>query len=222
MNNKINIIINTLSTILVSILIFAFLPTEVDVFISAYMFLLIAILVEMITVGICINKQEVSNKIACYSMSIIYTIIQAVVSLVAIISYPKSVVGTVAISSCLLLLYIIIFVIMLYVFSMAENREIIEKSKIIFINKIACDLETYKQNVMDEEILDTLSALIENVKYSDIMSSEKLKDVETRIEASVDCLETLLKNNDINEIKNTCDKINKLLKERNAKCKLYK
>ena len=99
-----------------------------------------------------------------------------------------------------------------YAFSIEEKVAV----KVNFIKNTMVELELIANDLTGTEEKQAMEKLLETVRYSDPMSSEKLAGLETEIEVKI----TELKNSD-----NPLEIINSLQKkfvERNAKCKAYK
>lgn len=97
-----------------------------------------------------------------------------------------------------------------------ERVEIIAQKKIFYIRELQADVELLVDNERDVEIKTALMRLLEKIRYSDPMSSEQLKDLESRISAKVTEMKTAT---NITEI---IAELNSLLDERNKKCKILK
>lgn len=74
----------------------------------------------------------------------------------------------------------------------------------------------------DENAKKALSDLADEFKYSDPVSSDSLRDIESELEESAAKLQAKVNENNVTEIPALCKKVNTLLAERNRLCKLNK
>lgn len=75
----------------------------------------------------------------------------------------------------------------------------------------------------NDEIKNLLNKLFESIKYSDSISNEKTKSIETEINTKLAALTNQVKEtNDVETIKNSVDELLLLVNERNNICKLSK
>lgn len=108
-----------------------------------------------------------------------------------------------------------------------EKKEIerVEKKvqeKVFFIKSLQEDIQTIKDKVEDEKTKNTLEDLLQVIKYSDPMSSNRLFEIENDIEIKVSNLKENIEERKTEETIETITKIKTLLAERNRKAKMYK
>lgn len=84
---------------------------------------------------------------------------------------------------------------------------------VIFSMADVCDDENAKKALRD---------LSDEFKYSDPVSSDSLRDIESELEEGVAKLQAEVNENSVSEIPVLCKKVNDLLAERNRLCKLNK
>lgn len=89
------------------------------------------------------------------------------------------------------------------------------KEKVFYIKELQIDVEIMVKKCTDKQCKEELEKLVEAIKYSDPMSSEKLQDIENEIKSKINELGQSCSIEKINEVQN-------LIKERNEKCKILK
>ena len=94
--------------------------------------------------------------------------------------------------------------------------------KVFFVKSIQEELESIKDDIKSENILNELQNLLDVVKYSDPMSHSKLSDIESQIEVKIANLKECIQKGNTNETLILINQIEKLFTERNRKIKLYK
>ncbi len=215
-------IIYIMLAIAVSIMMFTFISDRNSVFFVSYGFLTAAILIQILPVFIMEKMKETVNKISIYTTSVLYVILQTVISIASLIIKPDTCKYTVALSCVIMILYFIINITMIVFTANGSKLKRKETEKRFFIDNIVCDLENTKINIYDKELLDSLNYLIEETRFSDSISSEKLNALEIKILDAVADFQSMVMSRKINESKEKCDQIFKLIQERNLKSKLYK
>ncbi len=108
--------------------------------------------------------------------------------------------------------------------SKEEVERIDEKieQKVFFIKSLQAETEGMVDRATDEEIKRSLKDLVNALKYSDPMSSFQLASIENDIEIKVAELVEFVEQADHVKAKSMCDEIQKLIADRNRKCKLLK
>jgi hypothetical protein len=96
-----------------------------------------------------------------------------------------------------------------------------QEDNTIFMRTLHVDIKALSNRVSEEPIKLKLFELSERVKYSDIISSDALSEVESEIKAAFDEMKTNVRKGQ-NNIENLIDELDKLLSERNDKCKIAK
>jgi len=96
------------------------------------------------------------------------------------------------------------------------------KEKIFYIRSLQAEVEGMVNKSVDAATQKILKDLAEVIRYSDPMSSQQLASIENRIEAKIVALAEVVETSDIVTIKNMCDEVQRLIAERNRKCKLLK
>lgn len=91
-----------------------------------------------------------------------------------------------------------------------------------FIKSLTNDIQNLKLSAKSDIVKEECNRVYESVRYSDPMSTNNLSDVEIQIQNEFYALSDAVKNDDIDLVKNSADRIVTLIQERNSKCKLLK
>lgn len=103
-----------------------------------------------------------------------------------------------------------------------EQVEANVKASISFMKGLQVDVELIAAKADNEEVRKAYSKLAENIKYSDPVSMEALKDVENRIAEMVKSGEEAVVSGNSEAAIECCKNAELLLMERNKKCKALK
>jgi hypothetical protein len=103
-----------------------------------------------------------------------------------------------------------------------ERVEAKVREKVVYIRELQADVENLVGKVSDEKVKKTISEVAETIRYSVKMSSPQLAGLENKIEGKVIDLSDAVEGGDADKILALCDELQKLLAERNRKCKLLK
>ena len=91
-----------------------------------------------------------------------------------------------------------------------------------FLKNTTINAESILENAKSDEIKAECKKVCEAVRYSDPMSNEYLKVIESKISAKMGELSTAVRESDAEKVKQTADEIIILIKDRNTKCKALK
>ncbi|MGN0621568.1 MAG: hypothetical protein ACI4I9_06850 [Porcipelethomonas sp.] len=223
MKNKIVIIIiDGIALLIFSLLSFTYVNTTFPAFTVSYIFLSLAIIVQLVPVFLSDTKKDTAYKSLLFTVSFLYLAMQAALSILGYTLLRKSRTTIIVFSIILLCVYIAVMLGANTITDNGEYRRKAEKEKAVFIDKTVCKLEICKTGVVDNELSNLLNENIDELKFSDIMSPENASEVEVEIIESVRQIEKLINGNLINEAKNECRQLGRLIQERKNICKLYK
>ena len=111
----------------------------------------------------------------------------------------------------------------------ADNaKDIIEKSdtkiteKLQNVKEFKLNIDSLCNNCTDKDIKKQLEKLSEKIKYSDPVSSDKLYDIENKISKEIEEISNMIFNNNYTGLSDKIDSIDRLVDDRNKKCKEYK
>lgn len=164
------------------------------------------------------DKEKIFFRLSPLMIAWIYFIVQTAFSLYQMFgsNYPYFAV---------VITDIIIAVVMsvLLILSLIAEREIQQseseiESKVFYIKKLKTDLDMLSTD--NEKLFSKIKLLAEMVRFSDPMSHSNLKPIENKIENKFYMIRDNLDN--ISIALAACDDMEKLLNERNEKCKLFK
>ncbi len=102
------------------------------------------------------------------------------------------------------------------------NNERYTKEKVMTLAFLRTDIEDIVARASDETLAKKLSSLADAVRFSDPMSHPSLAGKEAEISAKVSVLGELVKRGDVEGALGTISEIQRLLEERNRRCKILK
>ena len=215
------IILDILIVAILSVLSFGIFSIT-DSFILSYSFLVIATLMQMVSVFVSEKVKDTVYKTAAYSSSAIYFFIQLIISLMGYITADLSLALIGAISLALLLLDIVVDIIVIHMGISIDKTKSIESRKLLFIDNVMYRLEKAKSQSKDSDVITMINNVIEKVRYSNSNSVDKAAEIESEILQEIENVEKLALVSKTREIKSTCEKLISLFTEREMSCKLYK
>lgn len=215
------IILDILIVAILSVLSFGIFSIT-DSFILSYSFLVIATLMQMVSVFVSEKVKDTVYKTAAYSSSAIYFFIQLIISLMGYITADLSLALIGAISLALLLLDIVVDIIVIHMGISIDKTKSTESRKLLFIDNVIYRLEKAKSQSKDSDIITMINNVIEKVRYSNPNSVDKAAEIESEILQEIENVEKLALVSKTREIKSTCEKLISLFTEREMSCKLYK
>lgn len=215
------IILDILIIAIMSVLSFGIFPIT-DSFILSYSFLMVATLMQIISVFVSEKVKDTVYKTAVYSSSAIYFFIQLIVSLMGYITADLSLVLISSISLALLLLNIVVDIIAIHMGVSFDKTKSIESRKLLFIGNVIYRLEKAKSQSKDSDVITMINNVIEKVRYSNSNNVDKVAEIESEILQEIENIEKLALVSKTREIKNACEKLISLFTEREMLCKLYK
>jgi len=101
-----------------------------------------------------------------------------------------------------------------------SEREVREKK--FYIKSLSADLERLIEKASDAAHKKALTDLYEVIRYSDPMSHPSLDDLEQKIAAKVSALADNVNGGNVEGIAEKCTEIERLVADRNRKCKILK
>lgn len=209
-----------------NVISFAVPFVKTAVFWVSYIFGIIAVLVQIPVMKIAFtDTEDARSKFYGFPIArigVIYSIIQLILSLIFMgvaVFVP-------------VWIPIILFIIVLglssvgFIAADATREEIVRQDKVIvkdvsFMRNIQSKMNVLTAQCQNEEIKKAVSDLAEEVRYSDPVSSDAIKDIENELNNSVDELQRAIVDNDENALE-ICKRTKDILLERNRLCKLNK
>lgn len=221
MNKIIFTVVDLLAIAVISILSFALFPVS-EGLIIAYIFLVLAVLMQFVPLFLSDKTKDTAYKTALYSASGIYFAIQLIISLSAYVSIIENLRVVVSLSTIIMVLDIAVILIVLQIGMNGDKAKQKENAKAYFIDKIIYNLEKCKNQTKDADIISTLDNVIEKARYSNLNSPSEAGQTESNILDEIENADKYIKTAKTRELKTSCDKIISLLSEREMLCKLYK
>ena len=226
-NQKRIIIAAAIIFVVFSVIAFAVPFPKGGVLWVTYLFSVISLAVQPFVMKKAFDgENDINSKLYGFpiaSISVVYCIAQTVLSLVFM-----------ALGKWLAVWVVIVFDVLLlgaaavgFIGADAMRDEIVRQDKKLVKNtKYMNDLSS-KVNVLvdqcgDEDVRKAVAKLAENIKYSDVVSSEALKDIEADLLSCVDELQGAVVDGEKESALSLTVKAEGLLAERNRLCKLNK
>ena len=223
MKNKIaSVIVSGIVLVIISLLSFTYANTKSPAFTVSYFFLLLAAVIQLIPVFFSRPKDDTAYSTFMFTVSLMYLVMQAALSILGYTILRSSKTTILIFSIIIICIYFAVMLNFHLFASRGENSRRNEKEKVAFIDNIVCKLELCRSIITDNELNYLLNDNIDGLKYSDIMSPDNASDVETQIKESVQQIEKFVNCNRLNDAKNECQQLKKLIQERKNICKLYK
>ena len=226
-NQKRTLIVLAIVLIVFSVLTFA-LPFKMNgLFWLSYLTGVFAIAIQLYVLRIAFSGAEsVKSKVYGYPVArigILYMAAQLVLSLVFMA------LAAIAPIWIAVVLYVLLFAAAAIGFIGADaTRDEVERQEVKVETDTTCMTKLRSQvyplagRCADAEAKAALSELADEFRYSDPVSSDALKTIETELETAVAQLQEVVATGDAGEISNACKKVKELLAERNRLCKLNK
>ena len=225
-----NLVIFAVILVIYNVISFAIPFKHTPTFWGAYIFGMIAILLQAGIIILAANGAETLRKkvyaFPVFRMGIIYLAVQLGVSLV--FSIVANFVETLPTWIIYVLSVIIlgVFVVLILVTDTVKD-EIIkleeeEERKTIQVKTFRISIDSIMRRVEDKDLLKLLEKLSDTAKYSDPVSCEELYEIENEIVEKINELNSTIQSGDVANAKVLAEQTINLFEDRNAQCKLYK
>lgn len=197
-----------------------------DAFAVGIGFTLLAFVLALIVVNIILPRLKKSEEIVLtvpqLVLTFLYILVQFVFSLVVIYTGILSSLPALTIS----LIMVILYVVSMFIAStgrknaLAVEANIAAKTSWMKNFKLSCaDLA---DDVKDPALKKQISRLVEDIRYSDSVSSPELEEAEAKLQDAVNSLRSAITSGNTEDIAVMCAKAQKALQERNRLSKLVK
>ena len=226
-NQKRTVIVLAIVLIVFSVLAFA-LPFKMNgLFWLSYLFGVLAIAVQVYVLKIAFNGTDsVKSKFYGFPIAQIGIIYMAAQLVLSLIFMALAAVAPIWIA---IILYVLALAAAAIGFIGADAmRDEIERQDVKLETDTSC-ITTLRSLVYplagrcaDTDAKAVLTELADEFRYSDPVSGDALKTVETELETAVAVLQEVVSAGTAEQITNECGKVSKLLAERNRLCKLNK
>lgn len=221
MKNLTFVVLDIIAVAIVSVLSFGIFPITIG-FMPAYIFLILALLMQLFPMFISRKIKEFSYKAVLYSISAIYMLLQLFVSVLGYTILCFVVQTIITISITLLLTDIALLIIVTHIGIIGDKSNQKESAKVFFCERVMCELEKIKSQAKATDDISAVDEVIEKAKYISLNSPDKAAEIELRILQEIENIERLVLSSKTREVKNACEKLNSLFSEREMLCKLYK
>ncbi len=168
------------------------------------------------------NLQKTFYNISLFKISITGLVVMLLVGglCMAIIQIPEWL-GIIACCAVLLFNIIAAAKATIAISAVAEIDKKI-KAKTLFIKMLTADATALMQNTTNPELSSIAKKVYEAIRYSDPMSDEALTSIEDKISEQFSVVSEAINNGDVTVANIGATKLQNLLNERNAKCKILK
>ena len=216
--------------VIYNVISFAIPFKHTSTFWGAYIFGVIAILLQIAIVMLAANGAESLRKkvysFPVFRMGIIYLAVQLGVSLIFSVSatfiesFPGWIISVVSV------IVLGVFVILVLLTDTARDEivkiEEEEERHTVQIKTFRINIDSIMRRVDDKDLLKLLEKLSDTAKYSDPVSCEELYAIENEITDKIAELGTAVQNGEIALAKALVEQVVDLFDDRNAQCKMYK
>lgn len=225
-----NLTIFAVALVIYNVISFAIPFKHTSTFWGAYIFGMVAIILQIGIIILAANGAETLRKkvyaFPVFRMGLIYLAVQLGVSLVFtmlanfIENFPGWIIYVVSV------IVLGVFVILVLLTDTAKD-EIIkleeeEERQTIQIKTFRINIDSLMRRVDDKDLLKVLEKLSDTAKYSDPVSCEELYDIENEITDKIGQLGELIKANDVEQAEALAEETIDLFDDRNAQCKAFK
>lgn len=214
---NVGIFVDITCAFILSAVFFLFAPAVSAVFIAAYVFLMLSVFMQGIPLFLSMGKQNVVYRCAYFVISIMYLLFQAALSFWGVFSLSDAAGRIVLISIVLFFSYGIAMAVSSCIFRQGHRDEMFRKEKRYFVEQAVSGIRLCKSRTTDMELIGLCDAAIDGINYSNVMSTQELKEVENQILMSACALEQLSAEHKNNDCKEECHKLLELVQERNIK-----
>ena len=220
-NKAWSIVISLLALILLHVVAFI-LPVYHGIhFWMGYSFAVFANIVLVVAAIITLNKPNINKTflgLPALSVAWIYFIIQTGLSIKQMTDFDFPYFAGIIINSALAAFVIITLILTNMAVKEIEKVEEKTAEKVFYIKNLKTDIELLESE--NSEVLSKLKDLKDTVRFSDPMSHSQLTPLENKITNKFNILKENIDNPSI--ALTLCDEMQKLLAERNKKCRLLK
>ena len=195
-------------------------------FIFSYIFIFVFLALNGCGLFFC-NKKEghdksINDAMYFFPAWIIAFLASLGLNLIFYFTQPAKMTLAVVLVITFLVIYIAYFALIFYVvLAQRKNREHVRR-KVNFIRGVTAELDGCLDKAQDPVLRESLSKLRDDVRFSDPMSDDELKNIDDTLFSLGGEISDLV---DEGKVDAACEKINQmshLVKERNRKCKMLK
>lgn len=191
-----------------------------------FAFTVAAFVIAFVVINVIMGRMKDNKEMLLtgpqYVLTYLFVLLQTVFGILCIYKNIVSAYIALAVSAVLVILYL------LYMFGAKVGRthavEVQEKR-----NEATAVMKNLKvtyahmgDDIEDVEVKKCVDRLVEELKYSDPMSHEKLEEIERNLKKKLEELKEIISNASKEEVKAKCIEIQKILKMRNELCKSLK
>lgn len=184
----------------------------------AYVFLMISIMSYIMPCILGKRIRAAVYKIALFTFTGLYFLVQLCICGFAYLKSDCNVVMAGVISAGILVAYVVGMVVLWEIAIAQERKENENNSNMFGIGELVIKIEKCIKITENEELKSMLQEVEEDIRYSNVKSSDNVKEMEQMIISGVDQTQNYIQNNRILEAKKECSHLKNILRERNQKC----
>lgn len=199
-----------------------------EAFWISYVFMLLAFLIVMVS-GLLVMGKKFQPKdwmlgYPILSHCVVYIIVETIVStafmLLELLGIPWG--FSLAVQTLILAVHLVFNISCFIAKDAIEDIQANTVNKTLLIETLRTEVEMLEETAVDDEVKGAYHALVEELRYSDPVSSPMLFEVEQRLVTAVHHARPYVEANNKQKALDSCKSISLILSERNKKCKLYK
>lgn len=213
------------AAVIYSILLFAFKKNFNLASWIAYGYTMVAFFVLL--AGVCFQsgseKAYPMFDLAASGLSCIYFCVQFILGGIAAMAIPDLSTKTAGLVGLLLLsVYVVIVLVFRAGTSSVQGQDDIDGRKVMDQQLLVAEIDTIETFVAETQLREKLSTLRDLLRYSDPLGQTALADLEERIRHNITLLREEAEEGENEKISVRIDRLQRLLAERNQKCRALK
>ena len=226
-NKLLGILAVIILLVVYNICVFLIFKTKGDAFWGAYIFSMIAILMQVLSPLITMNRgddiRDIFLGLPIIQLGIIYLLIQIILGLIIMIISVFPVTLSIILQIVLLALYLILLISALVVKNHVDNVEQKNEMRTSYMKAMRAKVKIMENHTEHPQIKALLGQLEESIRFSDPTSVPALESVERQIEVNIGELERAISTGaDMNELAGRINNIIRLVEDRKIQCKMNK
>lgn len=223
-NNYLTLAVFVIIAIVYNIVVFSIVNEYTSVFWSAYAFTMLAAVAATVTCTLAFKdgKDIAFLSVPATLVATAYFFAQLLFGIILMVLPSVSIVFANVAQIVVLAVFLIIAIGGLMSKNVTVDSERVVREKKFYINSLSVEMEGLAALAPDAAHKKTLTDTYEVIRYSDPMSHSSLDDLEQKIMAKVYALSDIVNKGDFDDISEKCAEIERLVADRNRKCKMLK
>ena len=223
-NNYLLLAVFLIIAVVYNIVVFSIVNEYSSVFWSAYGFTMLAVIAAAVTSTLAFKsgKDAAFLSIPVTMVATAYFFAQLLFGTILMAIPNLSIVFANVSQIVVLAIFLIVAIGGLMAKNVTVEAERVVREKKFYIKSLSADLEGAIAVASDPAHKKTLTDLYEVIRYSDPMSDPSLDDLEQKIAAKVSALVDSVNSGSMDSLTERCTEIERLVADRNRKCKMLK